>query len=204
MLPSNGKMDSLTSSRELTITDSTMLTLRYVSLQTDKHLSGVPQNDVHVFRCSRALRVVVSVSKSNLILRFLLKQVDSKAKPAFPRQTSVWWFDCKSAQHNPMGLSSEIRTSIFLGNQTIEEHVTPSVSAYSSHLLELKDHSDEVEMVREYVLKGHQNAEELTMSHEQESFKSHAVNTFVTSSFLSMIVLLSIVSLATLNRCLKL
>lgn len=104
-----------------------------------------------------------------------------------------------------MGLSSEIRTSIFLGNQTIEEHATPSVSAYSSHLLELKDHGDDVELVQASVLKGHQNAEELTMSHEQESsqsFTSHAVNTFVANSFLSM--MFSMVSLVTLKSCLTL
>lgn len=45
-------------------------------------------------------------------------QVDSKAKPPFPRQTSVWWFDCKSAQNTPTrgGLSSELRTPIFVAN----------------------------------------------------------------------------------------
>ncbi|XP_015790413.1 stromelysin-1 isoform X2 [Tetranychus urticae] len=44
-------------------------------------------------------------------------EVDSSAKPPFPRQTSVWWFDCKSAANSPFrgSLVSGQSRSKFIG-----------------------------------------------------------------------------------------
>ncbi|KAI1287313.1 Matrix metalloproteinase-16 [Halotydeus destructor] len=44
-------------------------------------------------------------------------EVDSKAKPPFPRQTSVWWFDCKSAQNIP-SYGGSVHNNIVMWNST--------------------------------------------------------------------------------------
>ena len=97
-----------------------------------------------------------------------------------------------------------MKASIFVANQSIEEHVTPSVSAYSSHLLALKDVTDEVELVQDSVLKGHQNFEELTMSHEEENVRN-GISSVQSSLLLPLTtLLLSMILLTSSSCCLRL
>jgi len=96
-----------------------------------------------------------------------------------------------------MGLSSELRASIYIGNQSVlEEHVTPAVAAYSSHHLELKDMTDDVELVKDGVLKGHQNPDELALSHEAESFTSHGISFILRRDHSLLLVLFSLAMLS--------
>ena len=111
-------------------------------------------------------------------------EVDSKAKPPFPRQTSVWWFDCKSAQANPLGLSSDLRASIYVGNNSAsasahpqphastEEPMTISPAGYSSHPLSVVDKEAlrDVEFVSSPVLAGHSNSGEFYKTHEANEY----------------------------------
>lgn len=96
-------------------------------------------------------------------------QVDSKAKPAFPRQTSVWWFDCKSAQNTPLGLSAELRAPVFIGNESLVENTSPPAASYSSHMLEV-DKDRDVEIVEDSAMTGHRaHPREMYLTHESES-----------------------------------
>lgn len=98
-------------------------------------------------------------------------QVDSKAKPAFPRQTSVWWFDCKSAQNTPLlgGLSAELRAPVFVSNESLGDNTPPTAASYSSHMLQV-DKEGDVEIVNDSAMRGHHvNPEERYLTHESES-----------------------------------
>lgn len=113
-------------------------------------------------------------------------QVDSKAKPAFPRQTSVWWFDCKSAQNTPtLGLSADLRGPVHVdddsgSNSNGDEYTLPAynhprqpvtinhnepAAGLSSNRFEI---NKEAEFVSEKALRGHQNPEERFLTHESE------------------------------------
>lgn len=61
-------------------------------------------------------------------------QVDSSAKPPFPRQTSVWWFDCKSAANSPYrgSLVSGPKGSKFIGSLMNHNHMDDLDSSASS------------------------------------------------------------------------
>lgn len=125
--------------------------------------------------------------------------MDSKAKPPFPRQTSVWWFDCKSAQANPLGLSSDLRASIYVGNGThghhasLEEPITISPAGYSSQMLQV---DKDVEIVSGPVLAGHSNSDESYITHEATSANS----AYSTQLHHWSKCLLLVVTLVTLSR----
>lgn len=118
----------------------------------------------------------------------IVLQVDSKAKPAFPRQTSVWWFDCKSAQNTPtLGLSADLRSAVHVNNNDGHETINmdgdsssslftharipvtvnnqDQVSGLSSNRFEI---NKEAEFVSPKQLRGHQNPEERFLTHESE------------------------------------
>lgn len=63
-------------------------------------------------------------------------QVDSSAKPPFPRQTSVWWFDCKSAANSPYrgSLVSGPKDSKFIGALMNHNHMDDLDSSASSSI----------------------------------------------------------------------
>lgn len=106
-------------------------------------------------------------------------QVDSKAKPAFPRQTSVWWFDCKSAQNTPtLGLSADLRSGVNVhdghdgGDIAIGEVVPRQPVTINENSAGLSSNRFEINRETEFVspkqLRGHQNPEERFLTHESE------------------------------------
>lgn len=101
-------------------------------------------------------------------------KVDSKAKPAFPRQTSVWWFDCKSAQNNPSrrgGLFAGHRRPIFVGSSAndMDGDLMGSSSSLRAQVVEVnKDDKD-------WVKHGQFDEEEYppSYSHSSDSCKTN-------------------------------
>ncbi|RWS30356.1 Matrix metalloproteinase-14-like protein [Leptotrombidium deliense] len=71
-------------------------------------------------------------------------EVDTKAKPPFPRQTSVWWYDCKSANsaNKRAGLVAHRKKPIYIGmmHNTMDDI---KVSASSSDVLQVDKNENE-------------------------------------------------------------
>ncbi|RWS14467.1 matrix metalloproteinase-16-like protein [Dinothrombium tinctorium] len=70
-------------------------------------------------------------------------EVDTKARPAFPRQTSIWWYDCKTSN------AAQKRASLFGNKKPIYVGIMHNnmeearVSASSSNVLEVDDTKSE-------------------------------------------------------------
>ena len=129
--------------------------------------------------------------------KLIQTQVDSKAKPAFPRQTSVWWFDCKSAQNTPLlgGLSAELRAPVFVSNESMGDNTPPTAASYSSHMLQV-DKEGDVEIVNDSAMRGHHvNPEERYLTHESESLTQSNSSS---SNFKPVSALLSLTTLTIL------
>ena len=167
------------------------------SLVSASHSSSSLLTHTLIVSSSRALlthrRVRVAAVTSHVERR---EQVDSKAKPAFPRQTSVWWFDCKSAQNTPLGLSAELRAPLFVTNDSLAvESTSPPAASYSSHLL-LVDKEHDVEILQEQALAGHRaSAGERSLTHESESLARNA-GPVPTSMAANVAVILSLLCLS--------
>lgn len=154
-----------------------------------KNWVGLPTNIDAAFKWENGLTYIF---KGTQYYRFNDNdfEVDTKAKPPFPRQTSVWWFDCKSAQNNPfgsMGLSEELRQPAFVGNLSSPEDIHGSpVAGLSSQLLEVDN--DDVEFVKQSAIEGHRNLAETFLTHEAESLtnSAHKFSRFLLSSTIKM------------------
>lgn len=82
------------------------------------------------------------------------------------RQTSVWWFDCKSAQNTPtLGVSGEMRRPVFVNRATAAGSAGADLEAasseFTSHFLEVD--KDDIDVMHE---------DETNRTHESERVAS--------------------------------